>query len=78
MQDLADLNINLNRVQSRDLVHIMPVTKMGIAESNTANKTIRNNMSIVPNDRDIPIFLENLDDEEQYSLSHKSRNLKSK
>lgn len=79
MQDLADLNnINLNRVQSRDLVHIMPVTKMGVAESNTANKTTRNNMSIVPNDRDIPIFLENHDDEEQYSLSHKSRNLKSK
>lgn len=78
MQDLADLNINLNRVQSRDLVHIMPVTKMGVAESNTAYKITRNNMSIVPNDRDIPIFLENHDDEERYSLSHKSRNLKSK
>ncbi|GAB1862919.1 LisH domain-containing protein ARMC9-like [Camponotus japonicus] len=78
-QNLADLNnINLNRVQSRDLVHIMPVTKMGVAESNTANKTTRNNMSIVPNDRDIPIFLENHDDEEQYSLSYKSHNLKSK
>lgn len=78
MQDLTDLNnINLNRVRSQDLVHIMPITKTGIAESNTAKKT-RNNTSIVPNDRDIPIFLEHHDDEEQYNLSHKSRNLKSK
>lgn len=79
MQDLADLNnINLNRVQSRDLVHIMPITKMEVTESDIANKTTRNNMSIVPNDRDIPIFLENYDNEKEYSLAHKSRNLKSK
>lgn len=79
MQDFTDLNnISLNRVRSQDLVHIMPITKIEVAESNTAKKTTRNNMSIVPNDRDIPIFLEHHDDEEQYNLSHKSRNLKSK
>ncbi|XP_029669682.1 uncharacterized protein LOC115239350 [Formica exsecta] len=80
-QDLVDLNnINLNKVQSRDLVqvHTVPVTKLGVADTGP-NKTTRNNTSIVPNDRDIPIFLEDHDDEEQYSLSHKtSRNLKSK
>lgn len=69
-------------MQSRDLVqvHTVPVTKMKVVESDAApNKTAKNNMSIVPNDRDIPIFLEDHDDEEQYSLSHKtSRNLKSK
>ncbi|CAL1673477.1 unnamed protein product [Lasius platythorax] len=80
-QDLVDLNnINLNRVQSQHLiqVHTVPVTE--IAESNaTRNKTTRNNTSIVPNDRDIPIFLEDHDNEEQYSLSHNTnRNLKSK
>ncbi|KAL6432133.1 hypothetical protein ACFW04_006682 [Cataglyphis niger] len=81
-QDPIDLNnINLNKVQSQDLVqvHTVPVTKMKVVESDAApNKTAKNNMSIVPNDRDIPIFLED-DDEEQYSLAHKtSRNLKSK
>lgn len=67
-------------MQSQHLiqVHTVPVTE--IAESNaTRNKTTRNNTSIVPNDRDIPIFLEDHDNEEQYSLSHKTnRNLKSK
>ncbi|XP_070164881.1 lisH domain-containing protein ARMC9 [Polyergus mexicanus] len=81
-QDLIDLNnINLNKVQSRDLVqvHTVPVTKLGVADTGQ-NKTTRHNTSIVPNDRDIPIFLEDHeDDEEQYSLSHKTnRNLKSK
>lgn len=73
-------NINLNKVQSRDLVqvHTVPVTKMEVAESDAAPNKTTKNMSIVPNDRDIPIFLEDHDDE-QYSLSHKtSRNLKSK
>ncbi|XP_050460553.1 lisH domain-containing protein ARMC9-like [Cataglyphis hispanica] len=82
-QDPIDLNnINLNKVQSRDLVqvHTVPVTKMKVVELDAApNKTAKNNISIVPNDRDIPIFLEDHDDEEQYSLAHKtSRNLKSK
>ncbi|XP_072750556.1 lisH domain-containing protein ARMC9 isoform X2 [Anoplolepis gracilipes] len=82
-QDLVDLNnINLNEVQSRNLVqlHTVPVTKMKVAESDAEpNKTTKNNMLIVPNDRDIPIFLEDHDDEEQYSLSQKTnRNVKSK
>ncbi|XP_029160114.1 lisH domain-containing protein ARMC9-like [Nylanderia fulva] len=80
-QDLIDLNnINLKKVQSRDLVHTMPVTEVEMVESDAArNKIIKNNTLIVPNDRDIPIFLEDHDDEEQYSLSHKTnRNLKSK
>jgi len=43
------------------------------------NKTIKNNIPIIPNDRDIPIFLEEHNDEEQYEFSHETnRSLKSK
>lgn len=81
LQDLIDLNnINFKKVQSRDLIHTVPVTEVGMAESGAArNKITKNNTPIKPNDRDIPIFLEDHDDEEQYGLSHKTnRNLKSK
>jgi len=55
----------------------MPVTKTIAMESGVAqNKTIKNNIPIVPNDRDLPIFLDN-DDEEQYYFSNKT-SLKSK
>ena len=58
-------------------VHTMPVTKTIAMESGVAqNKTIKNNIPIVPNDRDLPIFLDN-DDEEQYYFSNKT-SLKSK
>ena len=56
----------------------MPATKTIVMESDVAqNKTkkIKNNIPIVPNDRDLPIFLDH--DEEQYCFSNKT-NLKSK
>ncbi|KYM86613.1 LisH domain-containing protein ARMC9 [Atta colombica] len=77
-QDLSNLdNINSNKTQLQNLVqvHTMPVTKTIAMESGVAqNKTIKNNIPIVPNDRDLPIFLDN--DEEQYYFSKTS--LKSK
>ena len=44
-----------------------------VAQNKT--KKIKNNIPIVPNDRDLPIFLDH--DEEQYCFSNKT-NLKSK
>ncbi|XP_036141543.1 lisH domain-containing protein ARMC9 isoform X2 [Monomorium pharaonis] len=82
-QDLINLdildNINSNKMQSQNVerVHtIMPATETLAVESDvTQNKTIKNNLPIMPNDRDIPIFLE--DHEEQYNCSNKI-SLKSK
>ncbi|XP_071646591.1 lisH domain-containing protein ARMC9 isoform X2 [Temnothorax longispinosus] len=81
-QELIDLdNINSNKAQSQNLVQVhttMPATKTITVESDvTQNKIRKNNVPIVPNDRDIPIFLEDHDDEEQYSFFNKT-NLKSK
>jgi hypothetical protein len=43
-----------------------------------SNKTVKNNIPIIPNDRDIPIFLEEHNDE-QYKFSHETdHRLKSK
>jgi len=36
------------------------------------NRTVKNNIPIIPNDRDIPIFLEEHNDEEQYEFSHET------
>ncbi|XP_077261846.1 lisH domain-containing protein ARMC9 isoform X2 [Temnothorax americanus] len=81
-QELIDLdNINFNKAQSQNLVQVhttMPATKTITVESDvTQNKIRKNNVPIVPNDRDIPIFLEDHDNEEQYSFFNKT-NLKSK
>lgn len=63
--------------QNPEQIHtIMPATKT-VELDVTQNKTIKNNVPIVPNDRDIPIFLEDHVDEEQYNFSNKT-NLKSK
>lgn len=63
-------NINLNKAQSQNLIQIhtiMPATKIIATEPNvTQNKIKKDNVLIVPNDRDIPIFLEHRVDEEQY------------
>lgn len=74
MQDLINLDdINSNKEQSQNLVHTtIPTTKAIAVESDvTQNKTIRNNIPIVPNDRDIPIFIDHID-EEQYTFSDKT------
>ncbi|XP_071570887.1 lisH domain-containing protein ARMC9 [Temnothorax nylanderi] len=81
-RELIDLdNINSNKAQSQNLVQVhttMPATKTITVESDvTQNKIRKNNVPIVPNDRDIPIFLEDHVDEEQYSFFNKT-NLKSK
>jgi len=71
-------NINSNKAQSQNLVQVhttIPATTT-VELNVTENKTIKNNVPIVPNDRDIPIFLNNVD-EEQYSFSNKT-NLKLK
>lgn len=63
--------------QNLEQVHTtMPATKT-VESDVTQNKTIKNNVTIVPNDRDIPIFLEDYVDEEQYNFSYKT-SLKSK
>jgi len=72
-------NINFNKAQSQNLVQIhttIPATTTAVELNVTENKTIKNNVPIVPNDRDIPIFLDHVD-EEQYSFSNKT-NLKLK
>ncbi|KAG5305662.1 ARMC9 protein, partial [Acromyrmex insinuator] len=79
-QDLSNLDsINSNKTQLQNLVQvhtIMPVTKTTMESDVAQNKTtIKNNIPIVPNDRDLPIFLD-YDDEEQY-FSNKT-SLKSK
>ncbi|EGI58838.1 LisH domain-containing protein ARMC9 [Acromyrmex echinatior] len=79
-QDLSNLDsINSNKTQLQNLVQVhttMPVTKTTMESDVAQNKTIKNNISIVPNDRDLPIFLD-YDDEEQYYFSNKT-SLKSK
>ncbi|XP_032666235.1 lisH domain-containing protein ARMC9 isoform X1 [Odontomachus brunneus] len=64
-QDLDDLsNMSYNKIQSQN------------AES-AQSKTTKDNIPIITNDRDIPIFFEN-NDEEQYGFGHKiNRSLKS-
>lgn len=68
-------NINSNKAQSQNLVQVhttMPATKTITMESNvTENKIRQNNVPIVPNDRNIPIFLED-HVEELYSCLNKS------
>ena len=77
MSNLDNINSNKTQLQNLVQVHTMPVTKTIAMESGVAqNKTIKNNIPIVPNDRDLPIFLDN-DDEEQYYFSNKT-SLKSK
>ncbi|XP_018302916.1 lisH domain-containing protein ARMC9 [Mycetomoellerius zeteki] len=79
-QDLSNLDsMNPNKTQLQNLVQVhttMPATKTIAMESGVAqNQTIKNNIPIVPNDRDLPIFLDH--DDEQYSFSNKT-SLKSK
>lgn len=67
--------------ESQNLVQvhrIMPATETKVMESDvTQNKIRKNNVPIVPNDRDIPMFQEDHINEEQYSFFNKT-NLKSK
>lgn len=57
---------------------IMLETKTTAMESNVTQNKIRNyNVPIVPNDRDIPIFIEEPIDEEQHRYLNKT-SLKSK
>jgi len=67
-------NINSNKAQSQNLVvhTTIPATTTAVELNVTENKTIKNNVPIVPNDRDIPIFLDHID-EEQYSFSNKTK-----
>ncbi|EZA57815.1 LisH domain-containing protein ARMC9 [Ooceraea biroi] len=80
-QNLIDMNnTEVDKTQSQDSVRIS-TTKATAAESDVVlNKIRKNNVPIVPNDRDIPIFLEDdHNDEEQYGFSHETnRSLKSK
>lgn len=75
-------NINHNKTHSpKQLqVHtIVPKTKITESKNNTSHKLITNNAPIVPNDRDIPTFVEDNDHEEQYRQFHKTNhNLKSR
>jgi len=71
-------NINSNKAQSQNLIQVhttIPATTTAVELNVTEHKTIKN-VPIVPNDRDVPIFLDNVD-EEQYSFSNKA-NLKLK
>ncbi|XP_011703447.1 PREDICTED: lisH domain-containing protein ARMC9-like isoform X3 [Wasmannia auropunctata] len=74
-QDLINLdNVNANKAQTLEQVHTitMSATRTRTAESDTQNnKTTKHNMPIVPNDRDIPIFLDHID-EDQYSFSNQT------
>jgi len=66
-------NINSNKAQSQNLVQIhttIPATT-AVELNVTENKIIKNNVPIVPNDRDIPTFLDHVD-EEQYNFSNKT------
>lgn len=69
-------NINSDKAQSQNLVQIhtiMPATKPIAMESHVTQNKIRNyNVPIVPNDRDIPIFLEDPIDEEQHRYLNKT------
>ncbi|XP_011863084.1 PREDICTED: lisH domain-containing protein ARMC9-like isoform X2 [Vollenhovia emeryi] len=79
-QDLIDWdNINSNKAQSQDLGRTtVPATKTMAMESDvTQNKIRETNVPIVPNDRDIPIFLEDRIDEEHKLLNKTSLDSKS-
>ncbi|XP_011642930.1 lisH domain-containing protein ARMC9-like isoform X2 [Pogonomyrmex barbatus] len=74
-QDLINSdNLNFKKEQNQiQDCKITPTTKTITVDSDVAqNKTIKNNIPIVPNDRDIPMFLEDHDDEEQYNFSNKT------
>ncbi|XP_014488444.1 PREDICTED: lisH domain-containing protein ARMC9-like isoform X2 [Dinoponera quadriceps] len=70
-QDLTNLsNMSYNKMQPQNLPQVCTtVSAIKVAESEQ-DKTTKDNIPIVANDRDIPIFLEN-NDEEQYSFDHK-------
>ncbi|XP_020289094.1 lisH domain-containing protein ARMC9-like isoform X2 [Pseudomyrmex gracilis] len=77
-------NVKSNEEQSQDAIQSPNISsKTQDTESHvTQNKVTKNNTSIVPNDRDIPInkipFLEDYDDEQYNLFRRTSRNLKSK
>ncbi|KYN03042.1 LisH domain-containing protein ARMC9 [Cyphomyrmex costatus] len=79
IEDLSNLDsINSNKTQLQNIVQVHAGNKAIAVESDVAqnNKTIKNNVPIVPNDRDLPVFLDHVD-EERYNFSNKT-NLKSK
>jgi hypothetical protein len=64
--------MNSNKVQSQDVKQVyttMPATKVTVESDVTQNNTVKTNVPIVPNDRDIPMFLEDHVDE-QYNFSN--------
>lgn len=77
-------NNKSNEEQSQDMIQSPTISsKTKDTELHiTQNKVTKNNISIVPNDRDIPInnipFLEDYDDEQYNFFCRTSRNLKSK
>ncbi|XP_039310066.1 lisH domain-containing protein ARMC9 isoform X2 [Solenopsis invicta] len=79
-QDLINLDeINSNKVQSQNVEQVyttMPATKVTVELDVTQNNAVKTNVPIVPNDRDIPMFLEDHVNEEQYNFSDNT-NLKS-
>lgn len=74
MLDVSGMDIH--KVQSQDS---MQINTTSATEFDAAPNKIAQNVPIVPNDRDIPIFLEPHNDEEEYEFLHETdRSLKSK
>lgn len=78
MADLSNMSYN---VQSQSLSQVdttVSTIKVTMDIESAQNKNTKNNMPIVANDRDIPIFLKD-NDEELYHLDYKiDRSLKSR
>lgn len=76
-QDMLDVSgMDIHKVQSQDS---MQINTTSATEFDAAPNKIAQNVPIVPNDRDIPIFLEPHNDEEEYEFLHETdRSLKSK